>query len=159
MSPYITVDTVDNVFNPYANLFYFNLHGSNDPQNPNFMGCDTSEEDKTFYDGISPNSFKTTKFDNIIVTEACYGGKFKGLKTEKSMLLTSLTNQTLIYLGSSVVALGAADPKDDIVGVNMCCADVLAHEFIRNLMEGVTAGQALTHARYKLYNAKTNQIY
>lgn len=154
LSPYITVDTVDNVFNPYANLFYFNLHGSNNPQNPNFLGCDSSDEDRTFYDGISPKSFKTTKFDNIIVTEACYGGKFRGLKTEQSMLLTSLAHQTLIYLGSSVVALGSVDPKDDRVGVNMCCADVLAHAFIRNLIGGETAGEALMHTRYELYNAK-----
>ena len=154
LSPFITVDTIDNVFNPYANLFYFNLHGSNDPQNPNFSGYDSNGEDRQLYRGISPKSFLTTKFDNIVVTEACYGGKFKGLRTSQSMLLTALANSTLLYIGSSVVAIGSIDPNDDNANVYMCCADVLAKEFIRNLMGGKTAGEALTHTRHKLYNAK-----
>lgn len=154
LSPFITVDTIDNVFNPYANLFYFNLHGSNDPQNPSFSGYDSNGENRQLYRGISPKSFQTTKFDNIVVTEACYGGKFRGLKTSQSMLLTALANSTLLYVGSSVVAIGSVDPNNDNANVYMCCADVLAKEFIRNLMGGRTAGEALTHTRYKLYNAK-----
>lgn len=153
LSPYITVETVDNVFNPYANLFYFNLHGSNKQDTPCFLGRDINEDPDKFYPAISPTSFCNSKFDNIIVTEACYGGKFIDLPTDGSMLLTALANKTLIYLGSSVVAMGCNDPQDENEEPSTCCADVIAKEFVASLMEGKTAGEALTRSRYVLYNS------
>lgn len=154
LTPYITIETVKNVFNPYANLFYFNLHGSSDPNNPCFLGQGATTDDTEYYKAISPQSFENTQFDNIIVTEACYGGKFQGLTTSGSMLLTAIANRTLIYLGSSVIAMGNVDPQDNAVKPSISCADVLAKEFIRFLVEGKTAGEAFTHTRHRLYNSK-----
>ena len=154
LTPYITIETVKNVFNPYANLFYFNLHGSSDPSNPCFLGQGATSDDTEYYKAISPKSFEDTQFDNIIVTEACYGGKFQGLTTSGSMLLTAIANRTLIYLGSSVIAMGNVDPQDKAVTPSISCADVLAKEFIRFLVEGKTAGEAFTHTRHRLYNSR-----
>jgi hypothetical protein len=68
------------------------------------------------------------------------------------MLLTAIANHTLIYLGSSVIAMGNGDPQDDAVTPSISCADVLAKEFIHFLVEGKTAGEAFTHTRHRLYN-------
>ena len=154
LSPYITCDSIDNVFNPYANLFYFNLHGSDEKSNPFFLGCSYDEETKHFYHAIGPSSFMKTNFDNVIVTEACYGAKFQGLLTSESILLTSLANNTLIYLGSSAVAWGNIDPKDEKNPVSICSADIMAQEFIHNMIGGMTSGEALTYAKVKLYNER-----
>ena len=151
LSPYITCETVDKAFNKYGNLFYFNMHGSGDPEVPQFIG--KSIEDEKSYFGIGPETLSITKYDNIIVTEACYGGKYIGLETDKSMLLSSMTNTTMLYLGSSVVAYGTIDAalKE---GTGISSADIVAKEFIQHLMEGFSAGDSLYKARLSILNRK-----
>ena len=53
----------------------------------------------------------SAKYDNIVVTEACFGGKYIGLPTNGSMLLSSMSNSTMLYLGSSVTAYGTIDKR------------------------------------------------
>ena len=153
LSPYITCETVDKAFNKYGNLFYFNMHGSGDPEVPQFIGKST--EDEKSYLGIGPETLNIIKYDNIIVTEACYGGKYIGLETDKSMLLSSMTNSTMLYLGSSVVAYGTIDAalKE---GTGISSADIVAKEFIQHLMEGFSAGDSLYKARLSILNRKRN---
>lgn len=149
LSPYITCETIDRAFNSYGNLFYFNMHGSKDPDVPCFIG--KSLEDEKAYLGIDPKTIGNTRFDNIIVTEACFGGKYIGLKTDKSMLLTAISNTTMLYLGSSVTAYGVVDEclkENSDIG----SADIMAKDFIEGLMEGYTAGESVFKARRKLLN-------
>lgn len=150
LTPYITCDTIDNAFNSYGNLFYFNMHGSDNPNTPQFLGQGL-EEDPSFYAGIAPQTLSTAKFDNVVVTEACYGGKFIGLKTNQSMLLTSISNSTMLYLGSSVTAYGIID-KSLNKGADINSADVMVKEFISGLMQGYSAGESVQKARCKLLN-------
>lgn len=151
LSPYVTCDTIDKAFNPYSNLYYFNMHGSGKPNAPQFFG--ESMEDKSLYAGIDPQTIGCAKYDNIVVTEACYGGKHIGLATNMSMLLSSISNTTMLYLGSSVVAYGIIDNtfknKSDI-----CSADIMAKEFIYSLMEGYSAGESVFKARRRLFNSQ-----
>lgn len=151
LSPYVTCETIDKAFNSYSNLFYFNMHGSSNPDTPYFIG--KSLEDESSYAGIGPETISEAKYDNIIVTEACYGGKYIDLETNKSMLLTAICNTTMLYLGSSVVAYGVVDnnlKKDN----DIFSADVMAKVFITSLMDGYTAGESVFTARRKLFNSK-----
>lgn len=149
LSPFVTKDNVSEAFNVYANLYYFNLHGSGDPEVASFIGFDEARQQA--YEAISPQVFTDSLYDNIVVTEACYGGKHKGLGKDKSILLTTISNSTLLFLGASITAYGAVD-KFYSQSLHTYGADVLAKEFIRALMSGYSAGEALHLARIRAYN-------
>lgn len=155
LSPYVTCETIDKAFNTYSNLYYFNMHGSRNPDKPEFLG--EAMEDRMFYEGIDPKTISSAKYDNIVVTEACFGGKYIGLPTNGSMLLSSMSNSTMLYLGSSVTAYGTIDRtlKD---GANISSADIIAKEFILGLMEGYCAGEAVFKARRTLYKNNNGGI-
>lgn len=151
LSPFVTKDNIGEAFNTYANLYYFNLHGSSVPEVSCFLGFSENDESRCKpYVAITPKSFEESLCDNIVVTEACYGGRHNGLAMNDSMLLTSMYNETLLYLGSSITAYGAVD-KIYKKSACMYGADILAKEFISGLMSGYTAGEALHLARKKLF--------
>ncbi len=154
LSPYITCDTIERAFNPYANLFYFNLHGSNNEDDPRFGGNSTDEEPRKYYHAISPESLKTASFANIVVTEACYGAKYRMLPTDRSMVQTAIAHNTLLYLGSSVIVYGQIDPADPRVQPSISGGDFVAKNFMNSLINGMTAGEALTSIKTTLYNSK-----
>lgn len=144
VTPSVELSNIHNFFNTQAWLYYFNMHGSNYPHMPGFLGVGL--EDNKTYTGISPKEIETAQSDNIIVTEACYGAKFIGKRRPESMLLSSLYNKTILYLGSSRIAYGAVDHvnDDEIYPSN---ADIMAFSFIQSLMQGYDAGAALYLAR------------
>lgn len=152
-SPYISLENIDKVFNPNADLFYFNMHGSDAPTSNNFYG------DKGVR-GFSPFQIIRAENFNVLVTEACYGAKNNNLSTEHSMLLSAISSNTMIYLGSSRIAWGATDSwvKECIdngsnysyIASNLGSADLLCKEFIRAICAGIPAGDALYFAR-KVY--------
>lgn len=158
-SPHISVENVDKVFNTEADLFYFNMHGSDAPTSSSFYG------DKGVR-GFSPKQIVRANQFNIFVTEACYGAKNKRLSTVNSMLLSAISSKTMIYLGSSRIAWGATDSwvKDcidngisyDYMASNLGSADLICKEFIRAICAGVPAGDALYFARksYVMKNPK-----
>ena len=148
LSPYITCETIGRAFNRYSNLYYFNMHGSDHPERPFFLGA--SLEDDEMYPGIGPETIGTAKYDNIVITEACYGGKYIRLETRQSMLLSAIFSSTMFYLGSSVVAYGTID-KGFENGAKIGSADIMAKEFISNLMKGYSAGDALHRTRQTLF--------
>ncbi len=154
LSPYVTCDTIGRAFNPYANLYYFNLHGSDNVDDPCFGGNSTDEEPRRYYHAISPESLKTAKFANIVVTEACYGAKYRMLPTERSMVQTAISHNTLLYVGSSVIVYGQIDPVDPRLQPSISGGDLVAKNFINSLMKGMTAGEALTDIKMALYNSK-----
>ena len=155
LSPYVTCETIDKTFNSYSNLYYFNMHGSRNPDTPEFLG--EAMEEKKFYEGIDPKTISSAKYDNIVVTEACFGGKYIGLPTNRSMLLSSMSNSTMLYLGSSVTAYGTIDRSLE-KGTEICSADIIAKEFIYGLMEGYSAGESVFKARRTLYKDNMGSI-
>ncbi|MFI3306393.1 MAG: C25 family cysteine peptidase [Rikenellaceae bacterium] len=96
-SPGVVVENIAPAFNTDADLLFFNMHGTDNPTNPNFLGESNS---------FSPDQLATLTKPNIMVTEACYGAKFKGLDSSKSMLLSALKGSCVAYFGSSRIALG-----------------------------------------------------
>ena len=72
------------------------MHGSGNPEKPYFFGA--SIEDEEMYPGMDPDTISSAKYDNIVITEACYGGKYMNLATDRSMLLSSLFNSRMAPL-------------------------------------------------------------
>ena len=149
LTPDITVDIVDKVFNTDAQLYYFNMHGSNAPSVSGFLGQSIIEGQGASI-GISPRELTRANKANIVVTEACYGAKYIQKKVNDSMLLSAVTEQTMIYIGSSRIAYGAVDqPLHSSVWTSN--ADILAQVFMSEMLSGSTAGEALFKARSEVF--------
>jgi len=144
VTPNVVLANIDKFFDTESWLYYFNMHGSNYPNQSGFVGVSLTDDKP--YIGISPQEMASAEVDNIVVTEACYGAKFIGRRRNESMLLSSLYTKTILYLGSSRIAYGAVDSvrEDEIRPSN---ADIMAFTFIRALMQGYDAGAALYLAR------------
>jgi len=149
LTPDITVDIVDKVFNTDAQLYYFNMHGSNAPSVSGFLGQSIIEGQGASI-GISPRELTRANKANIVVTEACYGAKYIQKKVNDSMLLSAVSRQTMIYIGSSRIAYGAVDqPLQSSVLTNN--ADIIAQVFMSEMLSGSTAGEALFKARSEVF--------
>jgi hypothetical protein len=132
-SPTVSLNDVDEIFDTSSDILYFNLHGSDAPEQPEFFG-------DYGYQAISPDQISNLKKYNFIITEACYGAKFIGYRTDESMLLNSINKNTLAYIGSSRIAFGAC--SDAIMS-----ADIIAHSVLGALSDHYTIGQALAKAK------------
>lgn len=151
LSPEIDINNIEQVFDTEAELFYFNLHGSNAPSQSMFFGQSVIDEDD-WCQAISPKQIETIQNNNIIVTEACYGGKFVGYDIEHSMLHTALFSNTLTYVGSSRTAFGATDcniTSQEQARVSL--ADILCGNFINAYLSGYSAGEAMFFARKSFF--------
>lgn len=131
-SPTVSIDDIDEIFDETSDILYFNLHGSDAPEQPQFFG--------DWDPAISPNQISRLVKNNIIITEACYGAKFIGYDTSNSMLLNSIHQNTLAYFGSSRIAFGSST-------YFLFSADVIAHSVLGSLSNNLTVGQALSKAR------------
>ena len=130
VSPEITAKDVYGRIDAEANLFFFNLHGSNDTR---------------FWYGQSassyPEAFEPAILDGrgnpyFIGVEACYGARYLGgLDENQSVMMTAMRNRCMAFLGSSRIAFGAVKPEG-------CCADIVVGDFIRHLAEGRSVGDA-----------------
>lgn len=149
LSPMITCDTVEHVLHKSASLYYFNLHGGSGTELRGYFGALTPEDGGEMYPVILPEHLAECTFPNIVVSEACYGGKFIGLDRYHSMVQSALFSGTLIFLGSSRTAWGAVDSRDgqELTGIPLHNADMMASAFIRSFLSGKTAGEALFDAR------------
>lgn len=126
-------------FNDRANLYYFNMHGSNAPQSSGFYGAGATGE---MFEGVTPNDMASLQELNVVVTEACYGARFINKSTAQSMMLSAFEQNTVIYVGSSRIAYGNS--------CGMSSADLIAHHFMNKLCEGYTAGAAMHLTRKAL---------
>lgn len=149
LTPDITVDVVDKVFNADARLYYFNMHGSNAPSVSGFLG-QSIIEGRGASIGISPRELARANKANIVVTEACYGAKYIQKRVGDSMLLSAVSRQTMIYIGSSRIAYGAVDQPFQS-SVRTSNADIIAQVFMSEMLSGSTAGEALFKARSEVF--------
>jgi len=131
-SPNVSLSDIDEIFDENSDVLYFNLHGSDAPEQPQFFG--------DWDAAISPDQISKLVKNNIIITEACYGAKFIGYDTSNSMLLNSIHQNTLAYFGSSRIAFGSST-------YFLFSADVIAHSVLGSLSNNLTVGQALSKAR------------
>lgn len=158
LSPMVTDNTVDQVLNPMASLYYFNLHGSDHLEARGYFG--ELPVHKAAYQVIRPEHLAMLRHPNIVMTEACYGARFIGLEKTHSMLLSAMSAQTLVFVGSSRVAWGSVDPQQGATpqNVGIGLADVLAAAFMRAMLQGYTAGQALFAARCSVFKARPDDL-
>lgn len=143
-SPEHNIQSAKEVFNTQADIYYFNLHGSDSPGSPEFFG------DKSPV--ITPEYLNQTENLNFLMTEACYGAKFIHYESYECMLLTSLFNRTVVYTGSSKVAFGSSTE-------NISSADVVAKSFLENILSGEPCGRALAYARIDVFDACSGDHY
>lgn len=143
-SPHVDINTVDNLYNNSAELYYYNLHGSDAPTTAQFFGDSGS--------AIAPRHIAEAINPNFFVTEACYGAKFIDYDKESSMLHSALNNNTLAYVGSSRVAFGASTE-------NISSADIVAKSFIDAIFSGIDCGKALSKARIDVFDACPDEQY
>ncbi len=149
LSPMITRETVDRVLHPGADLYYFNLHGGGGKETRGYFGACTPQQGGQMYSVILPEHLASLSRPNVVISEACYGGKFIGLDKQRSMMLSAIYTNTLIFVGSSRIAWGAVDSNGE-EEIRLLSADVIAYMFIRSALEGYDAGQAMFIARSTL---------
>ena len=129
-SPDIECEDVEELTAGGENLFFFNLHGSN--QTKYWYG----QEGGDYPEAVEPLSFEGDAYPFFLGVEACYGAKFiGGLEPKDSILLTALQNYCMAFLGSSKIAYGTSRPDG-------CCADLVVGEYIKCLAKGYSAGDA-----------------
>jgi hypothetical protein len=148
LSPTINQDNIDDVFQTQSDAYFFNLHGSDSPGNACYFGDDGKSNPRAIF----PHNLATAENPNFLMTEACYGGRYIGYDKDDSMLLTSISHNTLSFLGSNVVAFGNPGTSKDLLG-----ADILVSEYINSIIDGYSAGESLSRSRVKTYDHTGNE--
>ncbi len=144
----VVEENVDQVFDRDADFYYFNLHGSDAPT----TSCFLADFNQVGYGAVTPRQLAAVRTPNILVSEACYGAKFMRYGRSQSMLLSAITNQTLLYLGSSRSAF--CNNRYSIDN-----SDRLANVYITELFNGHTAGEALYLARRSFFEYDDGRLY
>ncbi len=144
-SPPVTADNIEQVFDPNATFYYFNLHGSNRPTDRGFYA--------DYVGGaVMPEDIAKISHPNIFVTEACYGAKYQQYRRGESILLSAITGETILYLGSSRIAF--CNNRYSIDN-----SDRLANVFIAEVLSGKPAGEALYEARKSFFEYDNGRMY
>lgn len=129
-SPEVTLDDIEMHLDPAANVFFFNLHGSNETEY--WYG----QKFSYYPEAVSPAVFSGTSKPCVIGVEACYGARYtRGLTAEDSILLNAMTHNCISFVGSSRIAYGTPSPPGS-------CADVVVGEFLRQITGARSAGDA-----------------
>ena len=148
LSPMVVEGNLQQVFHTNASLYYFNLHGGEGLESRGYAGVMLNKEEYGALPAIEPEHMMTCEEPNIVISEACYGGRFIGLDQHHSMMLASLFTNTLAFVGSSRVAWGAVDDTSSPQsGVSVSYADIIAGYFISAILQGYTVAEALFIAR------------
>ena len=148
LSPMVVEGNLQQVFHTNASLYYFNLHGGEGLESRGYAGVMLNKEEYGALPAIEPEHMMTCEEPNIVISEACYGGRFIGLDQHHSMMLASLFTNTLAFVGSSRVAWGAVDDASSPQsGVSVSYADIIAGYFISAILQGYTVAEALFIAR------------
>ena len=158
LTPFVTTESteygIEQIFNPDASFYFFNMHGNSHPANNNYYGAEVrfDDEKERFFSGITPKQFRSANSLNIVVAEPCFGAKPNKKKHDESILLSALVTKTVLFFGSTHVAWGASDPTSQVPSSqnntpHISGADIMAMEVIYNLLQGVPAGAALWRGR------------
>jgi hypothetical protein len=113
-------------------LLLFNVHGNADE--PYWVGEGEAYDYVTVF---KPGTIRDYA-NATLVTEACYGGAMG--YAEASIVEHFFEHGGLSFVGSSAIAYGCSGPE-------LAAADILARDYIAALGEGMSAGEALTHAK------------
>lgn len=133
-SPEVEKSIIKETIPSDSNMFLFNLHGSD--KTKYWYG----QEDSSFPEAIEPTSFSKIEKPYFLVVEACYGAAYEGRNISESVLLSTLSEKCISFLGSSRIAFGRPCAPGS-------CADVICGEFLKNVKAKMSAGDALNKAR------------
>ncbi len=141
----INIDNLDQVFDNKASFYYFNLHGSDSPAYCGYLADHVGH-------AILPEHVASIAKPNIFISEACYGGRFQRYAKQESMLLSAMSGETLLFLGSSRIAF--CNNRYSIDN-----SDRLANVFIVEMLNGESAGEALYAARKSFFEYDNGRLY
>ena len=151
LTPMVTSDNVDEVFNDGSCIYLFNMHGDGFPGNNDYYGAAITQpgQKPAVFSGITPRQFRGILYPNVVVSEACYGAKPNHWRRDESILLSSLMTKTVLFFGSTHIAWGSSDQTIEEDGTYceeqpLGCADVLARGAICGLLNGWVAGEVLS---------------
>lgn len=146
LSPMIDEGNVEQIFDTDSSLYFYNLHGGKAIKVRGYAGAPRGERCTRMV--LQPEHMRTAQQPNIVVCEACYGARFIALDKHHSMLLSSIHNNTMTFLGSSRVAWGCTDQENTTPqNARLSNADIMAFTFMWALTEGYSTGQAIFLAR------------
>jgi hypothetical protein len=152
VSPPIVSENVDVVALSEAELAYYNLHGIIDGEE--WFGqksYNDTWEGSDFPIALKPSDFiQKGKHQQIVVSEACYGGYVIGKEIEDSLALKFLSLDAKGVIGSTAIAYGSIQPP--LIG-----ADLLANRFWTELLNGSTLGESLMKAKHQLAEEMTKR--
>lgn len=138
LGPDVTSKYIHAVMEKDTDFIFLNLHGAWKPDAPAYYG---EAMDGSVVEEIFPiEATAIPEGCNVLVTEACYGGRFIGYKMLESMMQTALGQKTVIGLASSRTAFGYDGPP----GAN---ADIMCGRFALYLLSGYCAADAMNKAR------------
>lgn len=138
-SPNTTKSNINTEINMDTNICYFNVHGAEDSDAADWYG----QEGYTYPEAFSPKNITKIESPFVMGVEACYGARYINYKKNQSILLTSITQNCLSFLGSSKIAYGTCSGEG-------CCADIMIGTFLENIKKGDSAGNAFSKARKEL---------
>jgi len=130
---------------------YFNLHGLQDA--PEWFGQKdfTKQSNEPDYPvAISPSQFnREYPAPEIVFSEACYGAFIEEKKSEESMALSFLASGSRCVIGSTCIAYGSVTEP-------LIAADMVAQNFLKQVLAGYPVGYALMRAKLNLAREMTN---
>lgn len=157
MSPPVEHSNLAEVFNTNASLFYFNLHGSDQPDANYYLGEEYMKKSYAVA-GFTADAIRAAQNPNIFVAECCYGAKHVGYDIEHCILNSAMMSNTMIFLGASKIAYGQVDQANGGAVGALSSADLLSAAFIEGLLNGMSAGEALMLARYMFFCNKDGNL-
>jgi hypothetical protein len=149
LTPPSGLKEVEAFLQEHRGLLYFNLHGSNEPDEPSWFG---ESHDRRYPKTTVPEHFRALPDFNVVGVEACYGGRFVGYGEEGSCLLSALGHRTLGFVGASRIAFG---PREAPRGL----ADIVIGDFLRHVGRGASLGEAHMAARNALAEAAASDAH
>lgn len=125
-----------------CDMITFDLHGGPQPGNPDYSG-ESADGEKKFPKAFSKSILSGAK-TKIIVPISCWGARFIGYRRDNSMLLYSMYNTgALLFMGSCRIAYGSKDER----GPELRFGSWIMRLFMKNLLTGIPAGEALYRAK------------
>jgi len=149
--------TVDQMYQGYihelqkADVWVFNLHGTNEQGASSFVG---ESKQSTGFPIAMQTSILNLKAPVIFNTLACYGGRYTNYSISDSMMLSALTNGTMLYCGAGHVGFFFLE-RIGMTNAFMKLYNIYLHQ-------GYPAGMALIKAKqdyYVAYHAKDDDDF
>lgn len=148
-SPIINLDKTETLNNYIsslgeADLLLFNLHGAPDYNVSAYFG-DNGDP----YHHEQPRAFDIALLNTgrhlVINSMACFGAKYT--HQGRTMLLSSIFRDTLLFAGSSNIALGCQGSDSNEDSPKFGCSEAFLRIYTGCLIEGIPAGKAFLVAK------------